>query len=255
MIQKERNLQILKILKERGVISIKTLCNELFTSKSTIRRDLIDLEKQNLVVRTRGGVCLIKKEITEFSGNIRANINKIEKNNIADIAKNFIKDDMTLFLDSSSTVNALTKHLMPFRNLRIITNGLNTALSLVELKNVTTYVCAGKLKGMSYSIINDATNNYIDHFNADIAFLSCKYLDENFIYEADPEQATPKQYMIKNAKKTIILADHTKLNRKSFYKISDISNINTVITDEKANKDFLNLLRCNTNVIYNINQI
>lgn len=57
---------------------------------------------------------------------------------------------------------------------------------------------------------------YISRFNTDITFISCRYLDENFIYEANPAQAIPKKYMMQNSKKTILLADHTKFNQTFF---------------------------------------
>lgn len=79
MIQKERTEKILKILRSKDVVSIKFLCDTLFCSKSTIRRDLIELEDENLVRRSRGGVVLIKQQTTEFSDNFRSNTNKLEK--------------------------------------------------------------------------------------------------------------------------------------------------------------------------------
>lgn len=249
MIQKERAIEILKILNNRKVVSIKELCQELFASKSTIRRDLMELEKEKLVRRTRGGVTLIKKENTEFTEDIRETINIFEKNYISILAKSYIKDDITIFLDSSSTVRTLTKHLYGYNNIRIITNGISIAKNLAKFNNITTYVCPGKLKGLTSSLIGDETCRFINQFNADISFISCKYIDENYIYESDPEQARPKRYMIENSKQVIVLADHTKFNRKSLFKTASIKNIDVIITDKKPSNEFISSVE-NTSIIF-----
>lgn len=152
---------------------------------------------------------------------------------------------MSLFLNSSSTVNALTPYLSNFSNLKIITNGIKTAINLITMKNIDTYVSCGKLKGMSSSLIGDECCEYISRFNTDITFISCRYLDENFIYEANPAQAIPKKYMMQNSKKTILLADHTKFNQTSLFKIAPLEAIDLIITD-KAIDDFDSLNKINT---------
>ena len=57
MHNREREQQILNILNStNGFVSTKQLCDMLFASESSIRRDLSELEKRNLVKRSYGGV-------------------------------------------------------------------------------------------------------------------------------------------------------------------------------------------------------
>lgn len=50
-----------------------------------------------------------------------------EKRKIADTASSLIRDDMVLFLDSSTTSLHLVRNLARFDGLQIITNGIVTA--------------------------------------------------------------------------------------------------------------------------------
>ena len=61
MLSKERMLRIMNILNSHSFVTIQELIQQLGVSKSTINRDLIELERQGLVKRERGGAmnCLL----------------------------------------------------------------------------------------------------------------------------------------------------------------------------------------------------
>ena len=59
MYQNERELEIRKILAQKGYASVQELSQWLYTSPSSIRRDLTTLEKRGLIKRSYGGAELI----------------------------------------------------------------------------------------------------------------------------------------------------------------------------------------------------
>ena len=59
MYQKERKQQILYLLQEKNEMTVSELSRLLFTSESSIRRDLQAMELSGLVKRTHGGVKLL----------------------------------------------------------------------------------------------------------------------------------------------------------------------------------------------------
>ena len=54
----DRQKQILNILEERTFITVNELSKLIFTSSSSIRRDLTHLQNSGLVERTHGGVSM-----------------------------------------------------------------------------------------------------------------------------------------------------------------------------------------------------
>ena len=64
MYQKERKQQILYLLQEKNEMTVAELSRLLFTSESSIRRDLQTMELSGLVKRTHGGVKLLSDNPT-----------------------------------------------------------------------------------------------------------------------------------------------------------------------------------------------
>lgn len=61
---KEREKEILRLLLAKKKITVNELSNLLFTSESSIRRDLARLENQQLVKRIHGGAIIEENSIS-----------------------------------------------------------------------------------------------------------------------------------------------------------------------------------------------
>lgn len=233
MIPDERMSKIIEILKEREFISIQELADELYISISTVRRDLMNLENAGIVNRLRGGASLVKEKNKIQPSNIRSKINIDEKRIIADLAVDFIKEDMSIFMDASSTVQCMCQKLDRFNRLIIITNSALIPYTLKDNKNINIYCSGGFLNPNSLYFIGSASSRFISEFSTDVYFLSCKSIDFDNIYDADYEQIQLKKIMIKNSKKTILLVDSSKFDESSFIKLSSLGDIDHIITDKK----------------------
>ena len=55
---KEREKEILKIMLANKKVTVKELSKQLFASESSVRRDLVRLEKQQLIKRIHGGAVI-----------------------------------------------------------------------------------------------------------------------------------------------------------------------------------------------------
>lgn len=229
----ERLEKIMAILKKQKYMTNTELCQRLFCSQSTLRRDLIKLEKAGLVIRTYGGATIVTPTNHEFSYFFRETERPHEKAYICDLARNFITHGQGIFLDSSSTVNKLCPYLDHYTNLIVVTNCLKNALNLSRAEQTQVFIAGGHLKKNSTSIIGEMAGAFLEHFKVDIAFISCRGIDLNGIYEADLDQALFKQHMIENAKKTILLCDNSKFNSEHFFKLTTFDKIDALITNKK----------------------
>ena len=98
MLKNEREQEIIDIMKKSGgFISVGELCKRLYTSESSIRRDLTALSNKGLVKRSYGGAELINNfsNISAFS--IRSHYNAEAKKVIAKKAAGLIKEGSTVF--------------------------------------------------------------------------------------------------------------------------------------------------------------
>ena len=72
MVSLERMSRIIDILSKRKIISTGQLEELLFCSTSTLRRDLIELEKEGKIIRSHGEVMLITANNVEYVYSARA---------------------------------------------------------------------------------------------------------------------------------------------------------------------------------------
>lgn len=152
MFSYNRREEIIHYLTERKSASVEEISKKIFCSPSTVRRDLDQLQKEGRVRRTRGGVILIEDNHFELPFHLRSFDNYDKKNHIAETAKQLVKEDMTVFIDSSSTCMCLAKKLKSIKNLKVLTNNPLLAYDLSQNTDIETYCVGGKLLPKSSTI-------------------------------------------------------------------------------------------------------
>lgn len=245
MITESRLNDIMEIIRKKKSVSSKYLCNKLHCSVSTMRRDLITLEKQGLLRRTHGGAILTTHlENNEPSYYFRQSTNIKEKQYIANLALDFVGPGMSIFLDSSSTVMQLVPYLKTIPNLVVITNGLRTALELSEGNNesLKVFVTGGEVKSNSSAVISSTSDSIFSAFRFNLAVFSCRGIDKDGIYEASLNQAGIKQEMMSKAQQTILLADNQKFDSTHFFRIGGFADYDAIITDQKPSENYQTIL-------------
>ena len=230
-----RRIKIIEQLKANGKVDVKELSNALGVTGVTIRNDLEQLEKKNILIRARGGAIKIEQnnhnEDYPLSDKQKKNLS--EKREIGRKASELIANGNTIILDSGSTIHELAKNLKNFDDLTVITNALNVATLLAEYKNVNVIVPGGSLKKNSLSLFGIIAEKGFKDFFCDKLFLGVDGFDLDFgISTPSPEEAHLNQIMIEISKEVIVLADSSKFARRGFAFIAPINKINTLITDK-----------------------
>ncbi|MDD6841951.1 MAG: DeoR/GlpR family DNA-binding transcription regulator, partial [Spirochaetales bacterium] len=131
----ERRQRILDYITLHEKAELSELAVQFNTTEATIRRDLIELEKTKLIVRTHGGAIRneLKKAIWQTSSlHNRLDRNKEKKEKIAEFAATLIHDDESIILDGGSTTQILAPHLNKKNNMLFVTNSPDIADILLE---------------------------------------------------------------------------------------------------------------------------
>lgn len=228
----ERKEQIMNILRAKQYASVNEICERLFVSGSTVRRDMKELEDRRQICRTRGGAYLLESISTEDPYAIRERQHVMEKQIIAAQAMKYIRDGMTIFMDSSSTVYILVQNMPAYNNLRVITSSLKTALSLGTKKGITVMCACGSPRPGTTSLIGQSTVEYIGRFNADAAFVSaCGFDMKKGTSEASEEEAFVKRTMLSRALDKYLLCDTSKMGKFFLSKVADLPEYSKIITE------------------------
>lgn len=241
----DRTDEILKFIMQKKKVSVEDLCKYLHCSPATTRRELAKLDKLGVIHRTRGGAAYRIGTGYDYSAQYRMSVNINEKQYICSLARDFISPGMSVFLDSSSTAELLCGYLTEIPNLTVITNGINASAILNYSDSAEIYIVGGHIERGSNTVLGESANNYIDSFNADIAFLSCQGLDKNGTSAANQSQVSIKQHMIKNAAQTIMLCDSSKFEKSFLHKLCSFDKLSAVITDKYPSEDIVQAI-CDT---------
>lgn len=236
-----RRKQILTLLKKHKKMDNIDLQKALFCSLSTLRRDLLLLEKEGLIRRYRGGVVLEVERNHVISTRYRENVMIYEKEYIAEIASTFLGPGMSIFIDSSSTAKALLPYLSELSNSVIITNGLQIAYELLHESQEGTkiYMIGGEAIKDAESVVGDYGNSFLNLFQIDLFILSSTGIDSEGIYEANFAQALFKKKIMRMAQQNLLLVDDTKFEKKHAYKLADWSALECIISNKKPPETYL----------------
>jgi len=240
----DRNKKILDLLRKNKTMANKDFLKELYVSEATLRRDLTKLEKQGFIQRTHGGAVLKETLTVESSLSFRTQAQIKEKKQIAQATLDLISGDTSYFFDSSSTVGHLIPLLNNYKNLSIVTNGLNNALLLSTLTSDSTlYIAPGEVDCKTSSILGVKTIEFIEQFNCNAFIFSCSGISLYGISEANHTQSLIKKSMLTNSKIHILIADSTKFGKVFLSQLCHFDEIDYLITDKMPNEDYLKLLK------------
>ncbi|MGA9424622.1 MAG: DeoR/GlpR family DNA-binding transcription regulator, partial [Terracidiphilus sp.] len=123
MLAEERRFRISELLSRQRTVSASELIDILGVTAATVRRDLADLERKGLLVRSHGGA-VSKSPSTNFqpSYDTLGRTNPEEKRAIAAEAAKLILDGDTVFLEGSTTVSEIGSRLQHLNRLTVVTN-------------------------------------------------------------------------------------------------------------------------------------
>ena len=241
MLKENRLNQIIDILQSKGVVEVSNLCKILGVTEMTIRRDLDELAKKKLLMRTHGGGIIPKEDVLlEKPYEIRSLKNIDEKNAIAVEAIKFIEDGQKIIMDSGSTLFALAKLLSNKNKIMVITNANNIAAELNMRTNIYVIAIGGELRKNSYSCVGFFAEEMLKNIRADIGFIAVNGIDENGeIYCGSIVEVGIKKAMLKLTSCKFILADSSKIGKSDFISFGNLSNIDYLITDPKVSQDLV----------------
>lgn len=226
MIQYQRQREILNKLETQQAISIRRLAKELFTSESTIRRDLNALEQMGLVRRVYGGVVLAKYSGVDMPAMHREQENHAQKQEIAAQAARLVRDGMSIFLDAATTTSCIVPYLSGYKNLTVVTNSLLITQKLGELGDgsIRLLCTGGQYIPHNKAFGGTAALRMIESVRADLMFFSSRGISlDGEITDTSELETEVRQAMLARAKRKVFLCYDSKIGQQYVFKLCDRS--------------------------------
>jgi len=239
-----RQQAIVDLLARAGVVRVTALAKELGVSAVTVRSDLDQLESRGALRRTRGGAIPIDLPSPELPLEEASRVRIADKRRIGARAAAQVRNGETIILDVGSTTTEMAKALPPtLRDVVVVTNALNIALLLESHPGISVIVTGGMLRPLQHSLVNPYGTVLLSQINADKAFLGCNGVDPaKGLTNTNLQEAEVKTQMLRAARETIVLADHSKLLKVATARIAGLEAIHVLVTDHSADPEALRAL-------------
>lgn len=232
MYAEERQQYIVDHARRVGRVDVAWLSTELSVTGETIRRDLSVLERHGVLRRVHGGAIPVERLGFEPALSARDALLTAEKDRIAKAALAELPEEGSIVLDAGSTTARLAEMLPIDRQLTVLTNGLPIALALAARTNVTVLFIGGRVRGRTLACVDPWALDALAQSFVDVAFLATNGISvQRGLTTPDQAEAAVKRAMIAAARRTVLLADHTKVSVDHLARFGEVSELDTFITD------------------------
>ncbi len=228
----ERHQQILETARAHGRVDVNGLARDLDVTPETVRRDLTTLERHGLVRRVHGGAIPVERLGFEPGLAAREGVLAGEKERIAKAALDELPDGGAVILDAGTTTVRLAELLPTDRELTVVTHALPVAMILATRPGITLHVVGGTVRGRTLAAVGEWALRDLRDIHADVAFLGANGVTcEHGLTTPDLAEATVKRALVAEARRTVVLVDHTKVGRADFVHVAPLSAVDTIVTD------------------------
>jgi DeoR family transcriptional regulator of aga operon len=247
----ERWNRLLELVAEHGHVEVSDAAHALEVSEATIRRDLDQLAGQRMVTRTRGGAIGSSQLAHELPLLYKLARHAPEKQRIGQAAAALIAGDATVALNGGTTTIEVARALVSrgglgdrpgpgvgpaglggTSSLTVVTNALSVANELAIRPQVKLVVTGGVARPESSELIGPLATYVLNDLLFDWAFLGVDGLEPVVGATAHHEgEASINRLMAQRAQHVAIVADSSKLGRRTFARVCDVDDIDVLVTD------------------------
>lgn len=238
-----RKAELAAYVAESGQVTVVDLASHFGVSIDTVRRDLDQLDREGIVVRTHGGAVSAMSVPGRDRGlDVRLQMQITEKERIAALAVELIEDGSVLMLNAGTTTLAVARALRNHRDLTIATNNLRIPAEISPSVFRDLFIFGGAVRTITQATTGPVTLAMNSHspdvdIRCDYALIAVGAVDASGFSTSNLGDATMMTEMIRKADRTAILADSSKLDRRLFAQIAPLEKADYLITDAPPSPD------------------
>ncbi|WP_424830524.1 DeoR/GlpR family DNA-binding transcription regulator [Ruegeria sp.] len=239
----QREEEILRTLFQAGgSCRVSYLANELGVSLETIRRNVRNLEKRNIVRKVHGGVHLVE-DVLEPTLQSRLDKKVDAKEKLAKAVAEIISDGDSVFLDIGSTTAYVARALREHKDLFVVTNSVFVANELASRNNNRVYMAGGELRPHDGGAFGVEAQDLVRRLNVRFAVLSAGAVNAELGFMLhDLQEANLARIAIGNAQVRVMVADGEKLGKRGPVTLDSSEKIDVFFTDIRPSSEIQNML-------------
>lgn len=233
----DRQTRILASLSSAGSVAVTTLASELAVSDMTIRRDLIELEREGRLKRVHGGAVAtgslppVAMDRDEPSFDARLRHRRPAKTAIAAAAAALVAGHRTIALDVGTTTFLMADGLRDLPHAKIFTNSVRIAAAL-DGSAGEVYLAGGRVRRDELSVGGPAATAQFEALWFDVAVIGVSGITSEGLFDYSLDDAEMKRVYLRRSGLRVAVCDAAKFQRMSLVAIAALADINVLVTDE-----------------------
>ncbi|MFE0463022.1 DeoR/GlpR family DNA-binding transcription regulator [Kitasatospora sp. NPDC058965] len=240
----DRWTRLMDLVGARGRIEVGEAARLLGVSAATVRRDLESLARQQLLTRTHGGA--VRAGVSyDLPLRYKATRRAAEKERIAKAAAALVVPGAVVGLTGGTTTSEVARELATSTTLMdaaaegtvltVVTNAINIAGELAVRTHIKTVMTGGVARPASYELTGPLAAAVLEGICLDYAVLGVNGLDlRTGASTVEESEASINRAMAVRANTVVIVADSSKLGRRTFAAVSSLQEIDVLVTDTDA---------------------
>lgn len=232
----DRQARVLALLAEAGSVSVAALSADLGVSDMTIRRDLLELEREGRLRRVHGGAVpaevqppvTMDREEPVFEARLRQR--RAAKEAIAACAAGIVSRYRAIAIDVGTTTFLMASHLRGLSHAKIFTNSVRIAGAL-EGAAGEVYLAGGRVRPDELSTFGPSAVAQFEALWFDVAVIGVSGVTPEGLFDYSFEDSDLKRVYLRRAGLRIALCDSAKFQRMSLVQVAALSDINLLVTD------------------------
>ncbi|GAA4161808.1 DeoR/GlpR family DNA-binding transcription regulator [Gryllotalpicola daejeonensis] len=240
----ERRKVIVDHARETGRADVTELSKLLKVSAETVRRDLTTLEKSGLLRRVHGGAVPVERLGFESDLATRSTRMIEEKSRVAEATVKHLENAEAIYIDEGAIFQLLADRLFPESPTTVVTNSLAIAVSLAGRPNVEVISLGGRVRAKTLGAVDFWAVEMLETMVLDLAIIGANGISvQRGATVPDAAIAEVKAAAMKQSRRSILIADHSKVGADSFVRFASLADFELFITDDGVSSEHADELR------------
>ena len=234
MFSQERQQYIKEEIEKHGAVTTAALMEYFGVSVETVRRDLLNLERDGFLKKVHGGAVRSEQMRSFHDLPRRLEENSDEKRQLSRTALKYINENDVIGIDSGSTAVCLAREIRGnFSALTVVTHSLDVFSQLQSDANIRLILCGGEYLPDERAFFGPLTEDILDNISINKMFLCPSAISIKFgICDWHNKMFAIQKKMKERSDSIYVIADSSKFETKALMKIDDAKICRGFITDD-----------------------
>jgi DeoR family transcriptional regulator, fructose operon transcriptional repressor len=244
MRQAQRILKVQELFAKEEFVSFEDLCRRFDASKSSIRRDLIELEDKGVLRRVHGGAISLQTRDDVLDFKRLSSSFQEEKSRIGARAASLVEDGQTVILGGGSSVVEVARNLAA-RPIQVVTNSIPVAQVFWDSKQAEVTLTGGYLYPRLGVQLGPICERMLNSVSADILIMGIRGVTHSGLSDSNSLIVESIRAMIQAAHHVVIVADHSKFGRDAMIHVADLKELDQIVSDKDLDPESVQMLKEN----------